>query len=185
VVADITGYYVDHNHDDRYYTEDEVDVRSKWISIDPLAVHRTAGDVVTGNGASAGLSLPDGADQQFEFGFSLPPDYTPDTAIRFEFLWHTASGPCGIELRANFSSISRESQVAVGGSPYLGYRAPDGTPTATASNQSVRTTFELRPESFGLEPGDGILVGFFRDGDLGTDTCTTPQLITGIRVIYE
>jgi hypothetical protein len=25
VIVDVTGYYVDHNHDDRYYTEDEID----------------------------------------------------------------------------------------------------------------------------------------------------------------
>jgi len=29
------------------------------------------------------------------------------------------------------------------------------------------------------------LVGFYRAGTLGTDTCTTPQLIKGITVFYE
>ena len=44
VLADINGYYVDHDHDDRYYTKAQIDERPgavEWINVQPQATIRS------------------------------------------------------------------------------------------------------------------------------------------------
>jgi len=182
LLVDINGYFVDHNHDDRYYTRTEVDAGrtlDKWISIDPLAVNLRTGAVISsGSGANAGLVLPDSGFPFFEFGFTVPPDYTPNAAITVEILWHTFSTSCTIDLFSSHYGVSRRGQpvrgLAARSFSVVSASAPDSVNTTTSSTATVPTI------GFGLAPADAVILGFFR----GADACSTPIIVTGIRVLY-
>jgi len=188
LLVDINGYYVDHNHDDRYYTKAEIDAaaaqdaaQDKWISIDPLVVH-------VGGGASAVVSSPIGLDlpggrgasdpaPQFEFGFTVPPDQTVNAPMTVEILWSINESACTVNLRPNFSLITRRGSVSQFGNTMT---ASDLVPAAP--NTTVRTTATVPAVGIGLAPGDGVLLGFYR-ASFG-DSCNQPIRITGIRVVY-
>lgn len=53
IVIDVAGYYADHTHDDRYYTEDEMQ------AVFPLVVYESSETPVTGVGAAAVILTAD------------------------------------------------------------------------------------------------------------------------------
>jgi hypothetical protein len=187
ILIDITGYFADHNHDDRYYTKAQTDVakaQEKWISIDPMGVNigsagGTAPSIVRGGGANSGINLPGGATDlpEFDFGFTVPPDHTPGTAVTVELVWYINQTSCTVNLSSNYSSVSRAGQVPTG----VGFSVPVTSVTA-ANNTVIRTTVTVAATGFALAPGDAVILGFFRS--FNSDTCTQPVRITGIRVLY-
>jgi hypothetical protein len=81
VLADVNGYYVDHTHDDRYYTEAEVDAKldalhateTRYLSVPPAAFSpRWPSDTQYFIGASGELIVSGGTEDQFHAPLDLP-----------------------------------------------------------------------------------------------------------------
>jgi hypothetical protein len=187
ILIDINGYYVDHHHDDRYYSKAQIDwaegvdaVQDKWISIDPLSVNMRNGAFASwGLGTNAGLTLNDGGSPSFEFGFTIPPDHTQGTPVTAEILWHIDQTGCTVNLRSNFYSVSRQGQVPRGN----GFFPVASDPVSGTSNTTVRAVATVPNTGFGLAAGDSAFLGLFRSST--SDTCSQPIKITGIRVLYN
>ncbi|HSL72985.1 MAG TPA: hypothetical protein VK853_00870 [Ilumatobacteraceae bacterium] len=185
ILIDITGYFADHHHDDRYYTKSQLDVakaQDKWISIDPLGMSLRAGaSVAIGFGPNTGVVLPGGPTDlpQFEFGFTVPPDHTANTPMTVEILWHIGETGCTVNLSGSYSGISRVGQTPRGNA---GFSVASAAVPATA-NTTVRSTATVSSAGFGLAPGDAVIVGFFRS--FNSDTCSEAVRVTGLRVIYS
>ena len=83
VLADIVGYYADHNHDDRYYTKDEVDQRIDQIGAQEITITAPSaisfrdsagfpGDVKPGTIANCAANL--GAAEEGHIPLAVPSD---------------------------------------------------------------------------------------------------------------
>jgi hypothetical protein len=197
VIIDIAGYYEDHHHDDRYYTKGQTDgalaqkastadldavaAAGKWISIDPFAMNRRDGAAISaGFGANAGVTLPGGPTDlpKFEFGFTVPPDHTPNTPMTIEITWRINQTACTVALLSNYTSIARP------GSGFRNTGLGNTSNVVPATPNTVTTSaFPLSAADFGLRPGDAVLLGFFRS--FNNDTCSEAVFIQGIRVLYS
>ncbi|MGB0111768.1 MAG: hypothetical protein WBP59_00970 [Ilumatobacteraceae bacterium] len=177
IIIDINGYYVDHNHDDRYYTKAEVDAR-KSFSIDPMTVNSAYATVRRNGGLDSGLrmesfSLPW---PEFDLGFSVPLDHTPNTPMTIEFTAHIDQTGCAIQLRPAYSSISRPGFTT----RTNGVTSPLAQNVPSPANTSGRIQATVTAGGFGLAAGDAVLVTVRRE----TWGCNQPVYITGIRVVY-
>jgi hypothetical protein len=159
--------------------------QDKWISIDPLAVDVGGGATIEiGYNSAAGISLPEPSPEPlFQFGFSVPPDHTPNTPITVELLWHINQTSCTISLVENFLSVSRRGSVPRGDTAVGGALTLASDPVSATANRTGRTTATLPSAGFGLAPGDAVNIGFYRTSAL--DTCTQAVRVTGIRVLYS
>jgi len=188
ILIDINGYFVDHNHDDRYYTRAQIDTaaaqdaaQDKWISIDPMAASVGAGASLNmGYLSEAGINLPGGGSDGpgFDLGFTVPPDHTPNTPLTVEFLWHIDQTGCTVNLRTNYSSITRAGRLPAFSTSF----SIPVTSVTSPNNTTIRTSVNVGTATFGLAPGDAVILGFWRSSD--SDTCTATARITGIRVLY-
>ncbi len=140
---DVNGYYENHDHDDRYYTQTEVGAAiddaitaaladEKMINIgvyrdvDSLASDRRLGHLITRYSASV----------------VLPPDYTAGSDLRFEIsLWRGAgTGACTLGLEPDFLDVFR---------PGIGNLNDDGGATTDGISTPAAVAF---PDGF-----DGVL----------------------------
>jgi hypothetical protein len=61
VIADIVGYYADHNHDDRYYTKDELDAYADEVALTNMfAVVNVDGSLRRGTPGTSSSQFPGG-----------------------------------------------------------------------------------------------------------------------------
>ena len=56
VVVDVVGYYTDHNHDDRYYTEAEIDLKTMFAVVNVDGTLRRGSSGVTSQQFAGGLT---------------------------------------------------------------------------------------------------------------------------------
>jgi hypothetical protein len=184
VVVDVNGYYVDHDHDDRYYTKTEVDTDralTKWISISPAGVKidPTDGFYQSSAGGDSGLILIDETNASYGFGFTMPPDYTSNTSISIDLTFRAVgTTPCVIGLRPNTLTISR---VGIG-LAVLTTAMPSSFNTASpGATKPYKVTVPVATTELGMVAGDAVNVSFFRP----TDTCTGVVFLQGIMVRYS
>lgn len=144
----------------------------------------------TGFGPNAGMRLPDAGTPNFSYSFTIPPDYTPGTALNVRLIWHTPSASCGIELAGNYIAVARAGRThIVGPATDTGIVMVGGTllsapPTA---NQSSAKDVSITTPVIGtnLQPGDVIIFSLYRSAGRGTDTCTGDLVIQGLSVTYQ
>lgn len=174
-------------------TDSEVDKPAsvaRFININPYGVLLQEGaSFATGFGASAGITLPNAGTPHISFGFTIPPDYTPGTAIIVRVIWHSPSTNCGIELRPNYISVARAGRTHIlGGGASTGLSAVGGTvlnTSAVANRSEAKDYLITSPDGVtDLRPGDSVIVGLFRSAAASTDTCSGGLVIQAISVIY-
>ncbi|MEP6295958.1 MAG: hypothetical protein ABJ382_01435 [Ilumatobacter sp.] len=125
LVVDVNGYYVDHDHDDRYYTKSQVDgaiaestPAAPWNVSMPISSAFWFDDSTseTWTIASGGSKAPDGLTLQnisygrFWHGFTLPPTYRPGTDVKIRVSWMADTDNvvgCTFRLEDNGTSAYR------------------------------------------------------------------------------
>lgn len=162
---------------------------ARFININPYGVLLEGGTFNTGFGAFAGIALPNEGTPNISFGFTVPPDYTPGTAIIIRVIWHSPSTNCGIELRPNYISVARAGRTHIqGAGASSGLSAVGGTvlnTSAVANRSEAKDYLITSPDgATELRPGDSVIVGLFRSAAASTDTCPGSLVIQGISVIY-
>jgi hypothetical protein len=107
VIVDIVGIYQDHTHDDRYYTESEVDAaiqNQKFVNINTM---KDAG------GREA--NVPIGGPLRFDASLVVPPDYTGGdltlvlNVMKLDF---SPQVSCTVTLTSNYLYVMRPSTGA-------------------------------------------------------------------------
>lgn len=201
VFADVVGYFTEHQHDDTYYTEAEIDAMfaalpaaapgtgsHKFLSIDPLAVFGTApvtlgGDAHDGIDLAPPISDPTG---NFGFGFTLPPDYSPNAGIAVELMVaYPTTALCNVDLRLFGARLGHV------GAPWTDDPFLVAGGAALLSNDAAYEAhvlhYSLVPKAGQTaEPGDSVVLSFVRTGAGvgGGDTCGQHLYVSGISVTY-
>ena len=209
VVADINGYYVDHHHDDRYYTKSQVEtIVAEATAADDWSIHVAPTEfenpsittflpaIVRGTGPAVslqGLGLDDNTLGTFWFGYALPLAYEAGAPLSVALQWLPedagAMNPpgCGYVMRANPVAVSRPGELqfnpAVTWGGYLGVAGQVRLerPNMPSGATTVQTTM-LEIDGADLLPGDHIVMSLLRDGPNGNDKCGDLLYITGASV---
>lgn len=181
VIADINGYYTDHHHDDRYYTEAEVDAaldKAKYVNLQTLR-----------NVSGWEASFPNGGPLGFETSLVVPPDYTAgtDMLLRLHILKldYGTVGGCTVDLEPNAMYMFRPSTDITlnddGGSVSDGLGDPAPI-SFDAVFRQIRTIDIVvsQPGTIPIEPGDSATLGFF----LGSSTCNASELGVHSAALY-
>ncbi|MEL6893823.1 MAG: hypothetical protein AAFP84_19680 [Actinomycetota bacterium] len=170
VFFDVTGFYTDHDHDDRYYTKTELDDRLDELKVISL---QTARDYFNETAIRRRGPI------RFQSSLVLPADYTPGTAMRLQ-VHYFSSGPlsaCSVQVIPDFFSAYRTTTNTF--TPGLGTRLDTGlaeftldttdTLSFSAGDEALRTVRATldSPENDDLMPGDVVNFGFFS----ANDTC--------------
>jgi len=187
----------------------------KSISIDHLALAGSDDDVSVDFVTTAGLGshalvLPIGAAgvttiiPTIEFGFTVPPDYTPNSPIDVVFKWISEATNCDMALQQNYvNGLAEDGAVAM-------YDPTESRPSLTigASNGVLHSTtftyligqdyLDASGDSFeypdgiydgaALVPGSAVNLGIFRSPYVsGGDTCRDSGVfgIVGISIHYS
>lgn len=169
VVVDINGYYVNHNHDDRYYTKSQIDAR-KFININTM---RNVDGVTADSPFGGALGT-------FDTSLILPPDYTPSTALTLRVnLLKSQFGltsSCTVQLLKNYVYAFHPSSTA---------------PIATGLIGNTIVTldaveFDTKSVEFTLTgdflPGDTLTLGLYASG--GGTTCSATDTSVHSAAIY-
>ena len=205
VLGDVVGYYTDHHHDDRYYTEAEVDAAIAPLD-HPWSVHIAPSDfdanrstefwpaLMFGSGVTAaGMAFNDGVFSRVWYGFQLPVDYTAGSDVQVDMGWIPVSGfgapvlPCQSVWWANGPFVSRLGSAGFTASKSWEIpRDDDATKTRlTATPEqfagSVISSTYMLIDGTELRPGDTLTLALNRDGDETDDTCEG-MMITGLTV---
>lgn len=165
LVVDVTGYYENHNHDDRYYTEAEIDAEIGALKYIPLE---------TGFDSSA-------ANLRLDFSVIVPSDYTPGAVPRVvATLIPGLDASCEVRLARNFVWATRpgEDDNLPGGfgSNLIDVQSPADLVFDFNSGSSLQTLLLEFTLDVGdlIQPGDSLSFGFF---NLGTTTCSTGRVL--------
>ncbi len=178
VAADIVGYYVDHNHDDRYYTKAEADDRH-------LGFGNTLSSADTRDGATKFtniVSFPNTGSPVMTISFGLPPGRDPARPIQVQIPF---DGPpnCSFVLSATgvagpFSGSTRflNAGWSVVGSP-SGIVALGPNPTGSGSSTTIVTLTHNSANQLG--GGASVEMNLVRSAADGNDTCAGPVSARG------
>lgn len=171
------------------------------LSLDPYEARLDDGASLILSGFDAPLRLP--ANQRtpnFAFGFTIPNDYTPNSAIRVVILWESPATHCDFFLRPNFLFRSRHGRprdfgLAAGGIAPLrastlftvdGFGITMAAPDTAHQTASVRFAITPTPVEFPtLRQGDAINFGISRDDEDAADTCNDDLGIAGVSIVYN
>jgi len=196
VLADVNGYYADHHHDDRYYTEAEVDAAIAAASAQPpWSVGIPFGDLVNFSAFGpvaqflTGIGFSSDSNGVVLLGFRLPPEYVAGSDVRVDVLmgFPQLGGdpfPC-VSVWRFFGAIGNR----------FGADAIDLTASWVQTGPSsdiveipwTQDDFDQRTIGGGtvtidgtdLEPGDHVTAILTRHGNDADDTCRT-LLVSGL-----
>jgi len=184
VIIDVTAYLVHHTHDDRYYTETEIDglaadieAANSFISLDPAAFHMSGSAYFD---EDVGLVLPD-TTARFSFGFTLPPDFEPGGGFDFRLVWMTDDVTnCTHDMfDLDFIYAFRYEVPPVG---VFTYRIVPVFGTPLGPYEAQWLAFRSNDQN-NLQPRTPILVNIDRDAQTG---CTTSDVrLVGADVTYD
>lgn len=128
VIVDVVGYYQDHNHDDRYYTKNQIDGRTKAYE---LSIPASAFDVRNPNsvreiGSGGQFIVAVGIDD-LAYAPVVLPDGAVITGIR-AWMWDSSASSLRVQLRAvantgGYTNISPELSSTGSSSSTKEYRA--------------------------------------------------------------
>ena len=190
VVADIVGYYVDHNHDDRYYAKELVDAHEatqKYITIDLLSAFTNA--TVDDDVDDWGLRFTEATGKSVTMHVVAPPDLTPGTAMKLRVFYRIAQTGCTVALTPVklFTGGVGETFTTSPESEFAGFEVVGTDPAAAPSpinTLGVRQYMITSPDDpAGLEPGDTIAFRLHREG--AADTCTQDLFLVSAEIIYS
>lgn len=180
LVADIVGYYRDHNHDDRYFTKAQTNAQlelTKFLSINVYADPALNFDDRYANLSDSGVG---GLNVDVDFNFTIPPDYTTGTPLRLRLLAYSRNAPCQVALLPNWTFISRADvgNVSDGTSSLI---ADDEDAVSFGETHVAQEWWYSIDSSTPLEPGDAVGFGVFSSSS-GT---FCDLIVTGASVYYE
>ncbi len=188
VIIDAVGFFEDHHHDDRYYTQGEIDAAienvyddavqaGRFFSIDPLTLPTTLGASTT----AYSLRFPDSNTPATRLTFTMPMDLTPGAEVLVRLVWKTYTTNC--DVRFNLSEILRTRPGAEdeGSATVHPFVVPAGS-DPLISHEAV---FPIPPPPGGFLAGDAVNLSLMRfTSDGSGDTCTSVVDVTGIAIIY-
>jgi hypothetical protein len=162
---------------------------TRTFSIDPYGVRLNNGATTTAGAGYAGIILPSsGAD--FSFGFVIPNDYLPNSMIRIILSWYAPATRCDFAFSTSFVDRTRPNHPhSTGVDGGLG-------PANSSSILTAPDTWKLGQKKvylltqgeheFDQQPGDAILMGFYRSpGGLDRQYCASDLIISGITIKYQ
>jgi len=184
VIADIVGYYVGHDHDDRYYTKAEIDARGHVIAISlyDSQVGPDVGSIAPGR--PFGLVL--GATQALFINFIAPFDMTANTTMTLQVFYYVGTTSCTVSLSPTFYTVARPGAVV----PPAASNTSGMTSVGGDARQAPATAFVVGTAEFtldgqsggGLSPGDIIDLRVDRGGG---DSCPGAVVAVGAQVVYD
>jgi len=192
VIVDVVGYYVGHDHDDRYYTKAEIDntfYTKTEIDNDghalPLDVYqmRVPADLgqVTPDSPYGVLVAPANGSNALYLSTTMPPDLTPNSTVTLQVYFAVAAENCVVSLKAPVYHVSRPGVVDANGSQ--GITPSVGTfpaPSPSFATGVAPFTLDL-PGGGGLRPGDAVRLRIDRASG---DTCGGMVTIVGAQLVY-
>lgn len=171
------------------------------LTINPYESYPQNGAFVDTTGMQGPLVLPgNGGTPYVTFGFTVPADYKPGTAMSIVLLWESPeTSACTFDLATNLLFRAREGRSHLNGGDLW-----FGTPTATTpttgfigdlvmeqpspAGTTERGTFPIGPasgvEDADIRAGDAVVFGFFRRDKFGMDTCNGDLVISSVSVSY-
>src|SRR5205823_4418370 len=159
---------------------------TQTFSIDPYGVHLDGGTTAAGSFGSGGIILPSSGQSAFSFGFVIPNDYLADSPIRIVLSWHAPVTGCNFALLPNFVDRTRPNHLPSTGNASGGLDPANSSNILTApatSNLGKKKQYLLTPnQGFDQQPGDAILLGFFRRPGSFGDNCADNLVIPGITI---
>ncbi|MDD5410685.1 MAG: hypothetical protein PHF31_04610 [Methylobacter sp.] len=164
---------------------------NRTFSIDPYGVLLADGATSSaGSFGSGGIKLPNSGTPDISFGFVIPNDYLPNSPIRIILSWHAPETGCDFALLPNFVDRTRPNHLPSTGSASGGLDPANGSNILTApatSNLGNKKVYFLTPNQgfVDQQPGDAILLGFFRNAANVNDNCTGNLIIPGIAIKYQ
>ncbi len=162
---------------------------NRTFSIDPYGVRVDGGSKDDGSFGTGGIKLPSSGQSDFSFGFVIPNDYLPNTPIRILLPWHSPVTACDFALLPNFVDRTRPGHLPSTGSASGGLDPANGSNILSAPNTSnlgKQKAYLLTPsQGFDQQPGDTILLGFFRRPGSFGDNCAANLIIPGISIKYQ
>ncbi len=210
VVVDINGYYENHDHDDRYPTDAEVDssiataideyaTRPWSIPIAPSDLHNPSitefwPATTFGSGVTAsGTAFNDGIFGRAWYGFTLPASYSAGSDVAVDMRYLPVSGfgvpvlPCDSVWWSNAPIVNRPGESGFSaGTTWATPRGFDVSQTRLAATQAMFDASRVAETTMtiagtNLRPGDQLNLTLNRDGDEADDTCEG-MMITGLTV---
>jgi hypothetical protein len=182
VIADIVGYYVDHNHDDRYYTKAEINARGHFVAIDLFdsAVGPSVGSIAEGRP----FGLVVGGAQALFINFVAPFDMSANTTMTLQVFYYVGATSCTVSLSPTFYTVARRGAVL----PPAASNTSGMTSVGGNARQAPPTAFGVGTAEFtlggqaggGISPGDVIALRV----DGGSGTCGGPLIAVGAQVVY-
>lgn len=181
IIADVTGYYENHNHDDRYALRTEVDDATELAKHIQINVFGEA-DTNFPSTKYDGLADLGVQSQDVDFSFSLPPDYTAgsDIGLRVTAYSPPAEAPCSATLRYNWGTAFRSGEADTN----FAFRADDGSEsqlvseTKTMATGRIAQVWQYTFAGDNLRPFDAAGFGLFWQGGCA-------MIISGVILTYE
>ena len=183
VIADIVGYYVGHDHDDRYYTKAEIDARGHFVPIDLFdsQVSPDVGSIAPGR--PFGLVI--GASQAIFVNFIAPFDKTANTTMTLQIFYYVGASSCTVSLSPTFYTVARAGAAL----PPAASNTSGMTSVGGDARQAPATAFAVGTAEFTLDgqAGGGIGAGDIIDlrVDGGSGTCGGALVAVGAQVVYD
>lgn len=170
LVVDLVGVFSDHDHGE-----------SKFLTFQPTTLPLFDGaTVASGPIDRTGVVLDDGLTPGFDVSFTLPTDYTANSSMFLELLWHIDETACAVEWKSEYGHMYRHGDDPAS----AGFAMVETDPVPATAGQAVRTRFQIQPNG-GLAPGDAVALGLSRNAPAAGDTCTGDVIVTGISVSYS
>jgi hypothetical protein len=205
VAADLVGYYIDHHHDDRYYTETEIDAALAGkadaddvytrAEVDGAIAASTAGwmeQIALGSLAEAlgitynrnNFSGPVGLEMgettsRLSGTVMIPSEYEIGTDVRINLDLMPGTGstaPCTVDLNMTSADTFLTRPGAV---EYSLIRSVTTLDVTLADSVPVRS-FVSFPGGNGFQPGDSLAFTISRDHDSVNDSCAGEVVVTGM-----
>ena len=172
VIADISGYYQDHHHDDRYQPGKIIPIDLRSMFLRGNAAHTQGGNIY------AGVRLPITGTPEFDFTFRLPDNYVSGDTVTTELWWHTNEADCRADISWYYNSVGRPGMV---NQSFSLNELLIFEPLSNPANVVRPMKWQLdQPTGTTFQPGDAIWLDFFRT----SDECSGDVIIDHIFVEY-
>lgn len=170
LIVDLVGVFSDHDHGE-----------SKFLTFQPTTLPLFDGaTVASGPIGRTGVVLDDGLTPGFDVSFTLPTDYSANSSMFLEVLWHIDETTCAVEWQTEYGHMYRHGDDPA--SAGFAMVATDSVPST--AGQAARTKFQIQPNG-GLAAGDALALGLSRNAPGPGDTCTGDVIVTGVSVSYS